>query len=75
MLKRLRWFTAGVVAGVVGAAYTYSRVRELRDRSTADQLADVVAVGARKVGGRVRDAVVEGRQAMRAAEDELERGA
>jgi hypothetical protein len=62
MIKRLTWFGAGVVTGALGAAWTYSKVRELRGRATADALADAITDN---VVDRVRDSVHVGVATMR----------
>lgn len=72
MLKRATWFTAGAVAGAVGAAWTYTRVRDVRGREAADQLADGVVRASRRVGGRVREAVEEGVVTMRETQADLD---
>jgi len=72
MLKRITWFTAGTVAGAVGAAWAYAQVREARGRPAADQLADTVARAGRRAGARVRDAVSEGVATMRETHAELD---
>jgi hypothetical protein len=73
--KRTFWFTVGAVSGFGGAVYAYARVREVRGRFAADRLADNVSgavVGtARSVRATVREAVAEGRDAMRDAETEI----
>jgi hypothetical protein len=73
--KRLFWFTAGAAFGFGGAVYAYARVREVRGRFAADRLADSVSdavVGtARSVRTTVREAVAEGRQAMRDADVDI----
>lgn len=73
--KRVFWFAAGAASGFGGAVYAYARVREVRGRFAADRLADTVSdavVGtARSVRATVRDAVGEGRDAMREAEEEI----
>jgi len=73
--KRVFWFAAGVASGFGGAVYTYARVREVRGRFAADRLADTVSgavVGtARSVRVTVREAMSEGRDAMREAETEI----
>jgi hypothetical protein len=73
--KRLFWFAAGVASGFGGAVYAYARVREVQGRFAADRLADTVSrslVGiGRSVRTTVRDALAEGRDAMRQAEDEI----
>ena len=64
MIKRLTWFVGGAVAGAAGINAATRKVKK-----TAAQLAPVtVAKGAVH---RVREAVSEGRQAMRAKEAEL----
>ena len=62
MMKRLTWFTAGVVTGALGATWTYTKVRELRGKATADALADTIT---ENVVERVRDSVREGITTMR----------
>ena len=57
-MRRVTWFTAGVVSGAFGAAWAYVRVRELRDRATADGLADTVV-------NHVRASVADGVTTMR----------
>lgn len=71
MLRRTIWFTIGLATGVFGSAYAYARVRELRDKVTADGMADTVAGVARRLGTTVVDAVAEGRSAMRDAEQRI----
>lgn len=64
MIKRLTWFVGGAVAGAAGVSAAKKKVKK-----TAAQLAPVnVATNA---AHRVRDAISEGRQAMRAKEAEL----
>lgn len=64
MIKRLSWFVGGALAGAAGVGAAKRKVRK-----TAAQLAPVnVAKGA---AHRVREAVAEGRQAMKAKEAEL----
>lgn len=71
MMKRVTWFVSGAVAGAAGVGYAKKKVKQ-----TASQLAPVHvakdAVG--KVRGgfvNVGDALREGREAMRAKEEEL----
>lgn len=64
MIKRLVWFVSGVVAGVAGFGVAKRKVR-----SVADDFAP--AKVAQRLGDRVREAVDEGRRAMRAKEAEL----
>jgi hypothetical protein len=71
MFKRLTWFTLGTIAGAVGAAYGYVRVRELRGRVAADGIAETIVDATRSVASAVRDAVAEGREAMAEAEAKI----
>jgi hypothetical protein len=64
MIKRLTWFVSGAVAGIAGA-----RVAKRKVRKAASNLAPMNVVHG--ATGRVRDAVAEGRNAMRAKETEL----
>ena len=64
MIKRMTWFIGGAVAGVTGAGIAKRKVKR-----AATHLAPKNVV--RGMTGRVRDAVAEGRQAMRAKETEL----
>ncbi len=64
MIKRLTWFLGGAAAGIAGASVAKKKVR-----AAAAELAP--ANVARKAGDRVRDAVHEGKRAMRAKEAEL----
>lgn len=63
-MKRLVWFIGGAVAGIAGASAAKKKVKA----ATADMQAARVA---RRVTERVRDAVAEGRRAMRSKEAEL----
>jgi hypothetical protein len=73
--KRVFWFATGAASGFAGAVYAYARVREVQGRFAADRLADTVSgamVGtARSVRSTVKEAVTEGRDAMREAETEI----
>lgn len=64
MMKRLVWFIGGAVAGIAGASAAKRKVKS----ATAELHATKVA---RRVSDRVRDAVTEGRRAMRSKEAEL----
>ena len=68
--KRLFWMTLGYGAGMGSSWYAARKVRAAARRYTPDGLSE-------RVGGRVtdvRDAVVEGRAAMRRREMELRAG-
>ncbi len=54
MLKRVRWFTVGVVAGAGTTMYSYVRWRESRSRLAPDQLSETVVGAARVVGRQAR---------------------
>ncbi len=64
MMKRLTWFLGGAVAGVAGVSVAKKKVK-----SAAVEFAP--ANVARKTTERVKEAVQEGRRAMRAKEAEL----
>jgi hypothetical protein len=64
MIKRLTWFLGGALAGAAGAGIAKKKVKQ-----KAAELAPVNV--ARGAAGRVREAVAEGRRAMRAKEAEL----
>ena len=65
MMKRVTWFVGGAVAGVAGAGIAKRKVKQAADASSAQQRR------ARHRMAGVRDAVGEGRRAMRAREVEL----
>lgn len=69
--KRVFWFISGTASGFAAAIWSYSRVRELRGRYEADQVADTLVTMGRNVGSSIRDAVVEGRAAMWEAEAKI----
>jgi hypothetical protein len=64
MIKRLTWFVSGAVAGVAGAGIAKRKVRQAATRLTPKNIVHGVT-------SHVRDAVAEGRVAMRAKEAEL----
>ncbi|HAP78553.1 MAG TPA: hypothetical protein DCR14_21030 [Acidimicrobiaceae bacterium] len=64
MIKRLTWFVGGAIAGVAG-----TNVAKRKVKAAAAELAPVNV--ARKTRDRVKDAVAEGRRAMKAKEAEL----
>ena len=74
-MKRVTWFLGGVATGAAGAGYASRKVKRTFKR-TASQLAPSnVARGAlravRQKGSDVKDAMREGRDAMRTREREL----
>lgn len=64
MIKRLTWFVGGAVAGVAGAGIAKRKVKKAAAHLTPQHVVHGVT-------GRVRDAITEGRNAMRAKETEL----
>jgi hypothetical protein len=64
MMKRLTWFVGGAVAGVAGAGIAKRKVKQAATHLAPKNIANGVA-------SRMRDAVAEGRVAMRAKEAEL----
>lgn len=64
MIKRLVWFVGGAMAGAAAALAGRKKVK-----AAAVELAP--ANVARKAGDRLKDAVSEGRRAMKAKESEL----
>lgn len=70
-MKRVTWFTAGVVAGAAGVEYARYRTRQWTARHTAGAVVRSAAGRARGRGQDLVDALREGRAAMRAKEAEL----
>lgn len=64
MLKRLRWLTAGAAFGFGGSLWLQRKVKTAADRFRPVGLAGAAA-------GRAKDALDEGRAAMREREAEL----
>ena len=79
MLKRIRWFVLGVIAGV--ALYVWARDKMRRMPSKAvdaaaergTELAQTAAARGRDLRARLREALREGATAMREREAELRR--
>lgn len=71
MFKRVTWFALGAASGFGVAVYGYVRARESADKLAPDRVADTMVGAARAVGGTVRDAVLESREAIREVEAEL----
>jgi hypothetical protein len=78
MAKRLVWFGVGAASGCVAAVWGLSSVRRASQRFSTDRVPTEVAGAVRRGGQTVRhdlrDAVDEGRAAMRARERELRAG-
>ncbi len=71
LFRRLVWFTSGATAGLGGAMWVRRRVRRTVRRYAPEQLRADATASVRQLGSGVRDAVAEGRRAMREREAEL----
>jgi len=71
LVRRLVWFTSGATAGFGGAIWVRRRIRRTVRRYAPEQLQADATASVRRLGWDVRDAVVEGRSAMREREAEL----
>jgi hypothetical protein len=74
MITRATWFVAGAAAGAVGVTYTRRKVKAVAEQMTPANVARNVAGRARSRGQDLVEAMKEGRQAMRAKEDQLRAG-
>ena len=64
MMKRLTWFLGGAAAGIAGLGLAKRKVKEV----SADLAPMQVA---KKAGTRVREAIADGKRAMKAKEAEM----
>jgi len=64
MMKRLTWFVGGAAAGIAGASVAKKKVKAVAAEMAPSNVA-------KKATGRVREAVNEGKRAMRSKEAEL----
>lgn len=71
MPKRTFWFVTGTAAGLGSSLWVQRRVRVAVDRYVPEKVQARAAEAARRVGPTLRDAVVEGRDAMRLREAEM----
>ncbi len=71
LVRRFVWFTTGATAGFGGAMWVRRRVLRAAHRYAPEQLQAGVTTSVRRVGTSVRNAVAEGRDAMRDREAEL----
>jgi hypothetical protein len=71
LVRRFVWFTTGATAGFGGALWIRRRVLRAVNRYAPEQLQADVTTSVRRVGTSMRDAVAEGRDAMRGREAEL----
>lgn len=71
MIKRISWFISGAAAGIAGAGYTKRKVKRTAAHLAPVQTAKRVVNSARTRSHTVGEAIRDGRNAMRAKEDEL----
>ena len=71
LIRRLVWFTSGATAGFGGAMWVRRRIRRAVRRYTPENVRADASASVRRLGAGVRDAVAEGRSAMRDREAEL----
>jgi hypothetical protein len=72
MIGRLRWFAAGIAAGVLGSIYGMFRLRQARRQVVdPDQLVDTLGGAMKTVGRGMRDAWDESREAVGETEAQL----
>ncbi len=71
LIRRLVWFTSGATAGFGGAMWVRRRFRRAVRRYTPENVRTDASASVRRLGAGVRDAVAEGRSAMRDREAEL----
>lgn len=71
MIKRISWFISGAAAGIAGAGYTKRKVKQTAAHLAPAQTVKRVVNSARTRNHKVGEAIRDGRNAMRAKEDEL----
>jgi hypothetical protein len=71
MIKRVRWFAAGVAAGAAGSTYVARKVRRTARALAPASVARRTMDRAKAKGADIAEAVRDGRRAMRAKEAEL----
>lgn len=71
VFKRITWMGIGMAVGASGAFRAKRKVEATLDRYLPEQVADRAATSARNVGVAVRSAAAEGREVMKATEEEL----
>lgn len=71
MPRRTFYFVAGTAAGLGSSLWVQRRVRLAVERYVPEKVQERAAEAAKRVAPAVRDAVTEGRDAMRAREDEM----
>jgi hypothetical protein len=70
-VKRVTWFVGGVAAGAAGASYASRKMKSAATALAPSNVARKAADGVKSQVDRVRDAVHDGVDAMRAKEAEL----
>ena len=70
-MKRATWFVGGVAAGAAGATYASRKVKSAANALAPSNVARRAADGVKSQVDRVREAVHDGVDAMRAKEAEL----
>ncbi|MDQ2727657.1 MAG: hypothetical protein M3Y91_07305 [Actinomycetota bacterium] len=73
MFKRFRWISMGAAVGFGGSVWAQRRVKRTMERYLPERMSADVIQRARYLADDVRGALDEGREAMRAREDELRR--
>lgn len=73
IVRRLFWIGTGASLGFGGAMWIRNRVRRAVARVMPERVSADVAQGVRRTGTNVREAVAEGRRAMRHREAQLRR--
>ncbi len=71
MPKRTFWFVTGTAAGLGSSLWVQRRVKLVVERYVPEKVQERAADAARRVAPAVRDAVTEGRDAMRTREAEM----
>lgn len=71
MFKRVFWMSTGMAVGAGGAFWAKRKAEATIERYLPEQVAERAATQARDLGRTVREAATEGREAMRAREQEL----
>ena len=71
MIKRLVWFLVGATAGIAACLWAFTVGRRTVRRLAPTQVVGEVSTGVRSLLDDLRDAVTEGRLAMREREAEL----
>lgn len=70
-VRKVVWFAGGVAAGAAGAGYARRKVVATARRIAPTNVARLTVNSVRRSGGRVADAVREGRSAAQLREREL----